>query len=41
MLYVAGMKNESKFGPGYFVGFADNVEYVLTFKIFKNDLVTV
>jgi hypothetical protein len=27
--------------PGYFVGFADNVGDVLTFKILKNDLVTV
>jgi hypothetical protein len=26
---------------GYFVGFADNVEDTLTFKILKNDLVTV
>jgi hypothetical protein len=38
----------SKFGlqetterPGYFVGFADNVGDALTFKILKNDLVTV
>jgi hypothetical protein len=28
-------------GPGYFVGFADNVGDALTFKILKNDLVTV
>jgi hypothetical protein len=27
--------------PGYFVGFADNVADTLTFKILKNDLVTV
>jgi hypothetical protein len=27
--------------PGYFVGFADNVGHALTFKILKNDLVTV
>jgi hypothetical protein len=27
--------------PGYFVGFADNVGDALTFKILKNDLVTV
>jgi hypothetical protein len=27
--------------PGYFVGFADNVRDALTFKILKNDLVTV
>jgi hypothetical protein len=27
--------------PGYFVGFADNVGDTLTFKILKNDLVTV
>jgi hypothetical protein len=27
--------------PGYFVGFADNVGDVLTFKILKNDLVKV
>jgi hypothetical protein len=27
--------------PGYFVGFADNVGVALTFKILKNDLVTV
>jgi hypothetical protein len=27
--------------PGYFVGFEDNVGDVLTFKILKNDLVTV
>jgi hypothetical protein len=27
--------------PGYFVEFADNVGDALTFKIFKNDLVTV
>jgi hypothetical protein len=27
--------------PGYFVGFADNVGDVSTFKILKNDLVTV
>jgi hypothetical protein len=27
--------------PGYFVGFADNVGNPLTFKILKNDLVTV
>jgi hypothetical protein len=27
--------------PGYFVGFADNVGDELTFKILKNDLVTV
>jgi hypothetical protein len=27
--------------PGYFVGFADNVGYALTFKNLKNDLVTV
>jgi hypothetical protein len=27
--------------PGYFVGFADNVRDTLTFKILKNDLVTV
>jgi hypothetical protein len=27
--------------PGYFVGFADNVGNELTFKILKNDLVTV
>jgi hypothetical protein len=27
--------------PGYFVGFADNAGDVLTFKILKNDLVTV
>jgi hypothetical protein len=27
--------------PGYFVGFADNVLDALTFKILKNDLVTV
>jgi hypothetical protein len=27
--------------PGYFVGFADNLGDVLTFKILKNDLVTV
>jgi hypothetical protein len=27
--------------PGYFVGFSDNVGHALTFKILKNDLVTV
>jgi outer membrane protease len=27
--------------PGYFVGFADNIGDALTFKILKNDLVTV
>jgi hypothetical protein len=27
--------------PGYFLGFADNVGDALTFKILKNDLVTV
>jgi hypothetical protein len=27
--------------PGYFVGFTDSVGDALTFKIFKNDLVTV
>jgi hypothetical protein len=27
--------------PGYFVGFSDNVGDALTFKILKNDLVTV
>jgi hypothetical protein len=27
--------------PGYFVGFADNVGDALTFKILKNDMVTV
>jgi hypothetical protein len=27
--------------PGYFVGFADNIRDALTFKILKNDLVTV
>jgi hypothetical protein len=27
--------------PGYFVGFADNLGDALTFKILKNDLVTV
>jgi hypothetical protein len=27
--------------PGYFVGFADNVGDALTFKILKNDFVTV
>jgi hypothetical protein len=27
--------------PGYFIGFADNVGDALTFKILKNDLVTV
>jgi hypothetical protein len=27
--------------PGYFVGFANNVGYALTFMILKNDLVTV
>jgi hypothetical protein len=27
--------------PGYFVGFVDNVGDALTFKILKNDLVTV
>jgi hypothetical protein len=27
--------------PGYFVQFADNIGYALTFKILKNDLVTV
>jgi hypothetical protein len=27
--------------PGYFVGFTDNVGNALTFKILKNDLVTV
>jgi hypothetical protein len=27
--------------PGYFVGFADNVGDALTFKILKNELVTV
>jgi hypothetical protein len=27
--------------PGYVVGFADNIEDALTFKILKNDLVTV
>jgi hypothetical protein len=27
--------------PGYFVGFADNVGDTLTFKILKNDLITV
>jgi outer membrane protease len=27
--------------PGYFVGFADNVGDALTFKILKNDLITV
>jgi hypothetical protein len=27
--------------PVYFVGFADNVRYALTFKVLKNDLVTV
>jgi hypothetical protein len=32
---------ETKEKPGYFVGFAGNVEDELTFKILKNDLVTV
>jgi hypothetical protein len=32
---------DTKERPGYFVGFADNVGYALTFKILKNDLVTV
>jgi hypothetical protein len=32
---------ESTESPGYFVGFADNVGNALTFKILKNDLVTV
>jgi hypothetical protein len=32
---------ESTERPGYFVGFADNVGDTLTFKIWKNDLVTV
>jgi hypothetical protein len=27
--------------PGYFVGFADNIRDALTFKIWKNDMVTV
>jgi hypothetical protein len=27
--------------PGYFVGFADNVGDALTFKVLKNNLVTV
>jgi hypothetical protein len=27
--------------PGYFVGFADNLGDALTFKVLKNDLVTV
>jgi hypothetical protein len=32
---------ETTESPGYFVGFADNVGDALTFKILKNDLVTV
>jgi hypothetical protein len=32
---------ETTESPGYFVGFADNVRDVLTFKILKDDLVTV
>jgi hypothetical protein len=32
---------ESTERPGYFVGFADNIGDALTFKILKNDLVTV
>jgi hypothetical protein len=32
---------ETKERPGYFVGFADNVGEELTYKILKNDLVTV
>jgi hypothetical protein len=32
---------ENKERPGYFVGFADNLGNALTFKILKNDLVTV
>jgi hypothetical protein len=32
---------DNKERPGYFVGFADNVGDALTFKILKNDLVTV
>jgi hypothetical protein len=33
--------SESTERPGYFVGFADNVGDALTFKILKNELVTV
>jgi hypothetical protein len=32
--------SETAESPGYFVGFADNVGDALTFKIMKNDLVT-
>jgi hypothetical protein len=33
--------SETSGRPGYFLGFADNVADALTFKILKNDLVTV
>jgi hypothetical protein len=33
--------SETTGSPGYFVGFTDNVGDALTFKILKNDLVTV
>jgi hypothetical protein len=31
---------ETTEGPGYFIGFADNVGDALTFKMLKNDLIT-
>jgi hypothetical protein len=40
-LYPVSKFPETTELPGYFVGFADNVGDVLTFKILKNDLVTV
>jgi hypothetical protein len=40
-LYSSSKVPETTERPGYFVGFADNLGYALTFKILQNDLVTV
>jgi hypothetical protein len=40
-LYPVSKFSETTEKPGYFVGFANNIGDVLTFKVLKNDLSTI